>query len=235
MPSQASTQQRQRTAMPRTGPQPADTRDQIRAVAADLFFEKGYESTTMRDIAAILDIKAASLYYHFPDKEQILFELIDSVVNQLLAGARHAVQQERTAELKLAGLVVNHVALHALRPRESTLGDTELRSLTGDRRDGNVKHRDDYEQLVLRVLRAGERGRRFKLRDPKLTAYALIAQGSHVGTWFRDRGRLSLPDIAAVHVELAMRMVAAGAVNRNDIDRLVADVEGFHSEYAAEL
>lgn len=235
MPRQTTTSPpRARATSTRQGAQPGDTRGQILSVAADLFFEKGYESTTVRDIATVLEIKAASLYYHFPDKEQILFELIDSVVKQLGAGAKHAVRQETSAELKLAALVVNHVTLHALRPRESTLGDSELRSLTGERRDRNVQHRDEYERLMRRVLRRGAQERSFQLVDPKLTAYALMAQGNHVGTWFRRRGRLSLTEVAKVHVELAMRMVAATSVSQDEVERLVGDVERFHATYVSD-
>ena len=87
-----------------------------------MFFERGYEATTMREIARALDIKVASLYYHFPDKEQILFELIDSVVGQLTLGLEEVTGREKNHEAQLAAVVVNHVVLHALRPRESTLG-----------------------------------------------------------------------------------------------------------------
>src|SRR5690242_21832512 len=122
-----------------------DRRQQIRRLAAEMFFERGYEATTMRELAAAIDIKTASLYYFFPNKEQILFDLIESVVKQLLLGARRLVDNERTHEQRLASLVVNHVVLHAMRPKESTLGDSELRSLTKKHLRANVRHRDEYE------------------------------------------------------------------------------------------
>ena len=93
-------------------------RAQARSLAAEMFFERGYESTTMREIARALDIKVASLYYHFPDKEQILFELIDSVMGQLSAGLQDVIRGEKDPDVQLAAVVVNHVVLHALRPRE---------------------------------------------------------------------------------------------------------------------
>jgi AcrR family transcriptional regulator len=198
-----------------------------------MFFERGYESTTIRQIASALNIKAASLYYHFPDKEQILFELLDSVLGQLAQGARSAIQREATPELQLAAVVVNHVVLHALRPRESTLGDSELRSLTGERLQTNVRHRDEYERLVMAVLKDGKRTGRFKLLDPKLTAYAIIAESSHVGTWFRRPGRLELRQVAEIHTGLALRMVGAAPVDPSDIARLVEDLRRFHRDYIA--
>ncbi len=67
------------------------TRGAIRQVAAERFFHQGYEATTVREIADDLDIRAASIYYHYPDKQQILFELIDSTMTLLTDGVRTAV------------------------------------------------------------------------------------------------------------------------------------------------
>ena len=207
---------------------PGDRREQIRGLAAEMFFDRGYESTSIRELAAALDIKAASLYYHFPDKEQILFEVVGSVLEQLLDGARELIERHDTPRLQLAASVVNHVVLHALRPKETTLGDSELRSLSGERREINIRTRDAYERLMLGVLeRGGEQGA-FEVIDAKLTAYAIIAQASHVGTWYDAGGRLSLEQVAAVQVGLALRMVAAEPVAATDVRRLVRDVRAIH-------
>jgi len=205
-----------------------DRRDQIRALAAEMFFERGYESTSIRDLASALDIKAASLYYHFPDKEQILFELVGSVTEQLLDGARTMIEREDSPEGKLAAIVVNHVVLHALRPKETTLGDSELRSLTGERRELNIRIRDSYEALVVEVLQEGVTRGVFDIVDVKLTAFALIAQSNHVGTWYQGGGRLTLEEVTRVHVALALRMVAVPPVDEDELHRLVEAVQQYH-------
>lgn len=207
-----------------------DRREQIRGLAAEMFFERGYESTSIRELAAALDIKAASLYYHFPDKEQILFELVGSVLEQLLEGARALVKRQQSPGLQLAALVVNHVVLHALRPKETTLGDSELRSLTGERLEVNIRIRDTYERLVVDVLERGRDDGAFDIIDAKLTAYAIIAQASHVGTWYDAHGRLSLEQVTKVHVELALRMVATAPAAATDIRRLVREVRAYHDQ-----
>jgi AcrR family transcriptional regulator len=182
----------------------------------------------MRELAAALKIKSPSLYYFFPHKEEILFELIESVVTQLINGARRLTKREQTPELKLAALVVNHVVLHALRPKESTLGDSELRSLTPEHLRINVRHRDQYERIVLRVLTEGAQAQRFRLIEPKLSAYAIIAQSSHVGTWYRSGGRLDLTQVADAYVGMALRTVAGPSVSGEDVKRLVRDADALH-------
>jgi TetR/AcrR family transcriptional regulator, cholesterol catabolism regulator len=207
-----------------------DRRKEIEALAAEMFFDRGYESTTMRGIASVLQIKSASLYYYFPDKEQILFEIVTSVIEQLTLGAKRLAANEDRHELKLAAVVVNHVVLHTLRPKATTLGDTELRSLTGTRRAANIRARDKYERFFVGVLQDGAKHAGFDLLDPKLCAYALIAQGSNVGIWYRQDGRLALEDVAYVQVGLALRAVGAEPVERDAVSRLCDAARQLHVE-----
>ncbi len=87
----------------RSGP---ETRAAIRQVALRLFTTQGYEATSMRQIAEILGIKKASLYYHFTGKEDIVRSLFDqrsSEAEQLLdwvAGQPRSADLVRTAVLR---------------------------------------------------------------------------------------------------------------------------------------
>ena len=79
---------------------------------------------------------AASIYYHYPDKQQILFELIDSTMDAARrrrpSGCR---PRARPADGSSPRSSSTTSRCTRLRPRETTLGETELRSLTGERRD----------------------------------------------------------------------------------------------------
>ncbi|MCL2201080.1 MAG: TetR/AcrR family transcriptional regulator [Oscillospiraceae bacterium] len=52
-----------------------NTRSKILRSAADMFSERGYEAVTIREIAKAVGINSASIYYHFPSKEDILYSL----------------------------------------------------------------------------------------------------------------------------------------------------------------
>lgn len=205
------------------------TRSAIRQAAADRFFEQGYESTTVREIADALDIRAASIYYHYPDKQQILFELIDSAMTLLADGVRDAVAAHGAPADQLASVVVHHVALHALRPREATLGETELRSLTGERLELAVKKRDAYEAIVVGVLAAGVQSGVFQPLDPKLTAFAVISMCTNVGIWYRPDGRLTLSEVARSYATMATRLAGAPPADPALVDRLLAQAVAAYS------
>ncbi|MBF4584789.1 TetR family transcriptional regulator [Curtobacterium sp. PhB137] len=61
----------------------SETRAQILRVALEQFTERGYEGTSIRDIAEALDITKSSLYYHFTNKEAIVRALLDGRRNEI--------------------------------------------------------------------------------------------------------------------------------------------------------
>ena len=60
-----------------------DTREEVKAVALDLFSTKGFEQTSLREIAERLGITKAALYYHFASKRDLLSALTTPLVDDL--------------------------------------------------------------------------------------------------------------------------------------------------------
>jgi AcrR family transcriptional regulator len=70
----------------------ADTRDEIRSVALELFATHGVEQTSLRQIAERLDITKAALYYHFPSKDELIAELAEPLIDDLGGFLTHALE-----------------------------------------------------------------------------------------------------------------------------------------------
>ncbi|BBZ27358.1 TetR family transcriptional regulator [Mycolicibacterium madagascariense] len=60
-----------------------DTRSQLQSVALSLFAEKGYDATSLREIADVLGITKAAVYYHFRSKDEILVSSIEDFLGRL--------------------------------------------------------------------------------------------------------------------------------------------------------
>ena len=88
---------------PKTAPE-ASTRDEILDAAARLFAQQGYEGTTTRQIAELVGIKQASLYYHFADKSSIVVALLDGTVSPSVSFSDWLRGIEAGAEVKLYAL-----------------------------------------------------------------------------------------------------------------------------------
>jgi len=92
---------------PRSAPKAGSetsTRDEILTAAATLFSQQGYERTTTRQIAELVGIKQASLYYHFSDKSSIVLALLDGTVSPSVAFSEWLSTIEASPEARLFSL-----------------------------------------------------------------------------------------------------------------------------------
>ncbi len=89
----------------------ADTREKIFLTAVDCIAERGYANTTVNDIADRIGIKAASLYYHYENKDALLAEILDYFVyhfNQYRTPVEKIVETARAAPLRDAFALMFH-------------------------------------------------------------------------------------------------------------------------------
>jgi AcrR family transcriptional regulator len=73
-----------------------DTRETIRAVALELFSTKGFEQTSLREIAERVGLTKASLYYHYSSKQALLLAVVEPVITGWRAIAADAESLEHT-------------------------------------------------------------------------------------------------------------------------------------------
>src|SRR5260370_1985394 len=71
-----------------------ETRETLLKLAARTFGEQGYSATTMRNIAEQSGIEAASIYYHFASKDELVDEVMEQGGNRIISQ-----QQQRLAPL----------------------------------------------------------------------------------------------------------------------------------------
>ena len=191
------------------------TAESIRAAAIDLFFEHGYEATSLRAIAGQVGIQVGSLYNHLTSKESLLYSIMSKIIEDLLneLDVRLATVTGSIDRLRV-GLEV-HVFFHTARAREVFIGNSELRSLTPAHRKKVVKLRDQYEQRFVDIIEQGVADGSFQAPDPKLSAWAILAVGTSPSTWFRPEGRLHLDDIASLYTELILNGLSTGRAATN--------------------
>lgn len=186
--------------------------DRIRAAAIALFRERGYHGTSVRELAGAVQMEPASLYYHFPSKQDLLVDLFDRTMDDLIAGFEAAAAGAQGAEAQLVAVLRFHVRFHTDRPEEAYVSHSELRALEPANLERIVAKRDRYEQLLRSLLQAGVDEGRFEIADIRLLAKAVLMMCSGVSDWFGAGGRLSPDDIAAGYVDMVLRMVRAPAV-----------------------
>ncbi|MDE3053813.1 MAG: TetR family transcriptional regulator [Gemmatimonadota bacterium] len=126
--------------------------DAVLAAAAALIAEKGFEATSMRDVAGALNVSLAGLYHYFKSKEDLLYQIQYKTFASLLAAQEEASALPGTPEERLRRLVVGHLAFFASHPAELKVCTYEIESLTGDHYHTTEGLRRRYYRLMSHVL-----------------------------------------------------------------------------------
>jgi TetR/AcrR family transcriptional regulator, cholesterol catabolism regulator len=176
--------------------------------AAKVFARRGYDQTTMQELASTMGVATGALYHYFGAKEQLLRAICDQLMEPLLERARSLAAEDATPVQHLRALVrmwVDHVVEH----RDHMLVFQQERHVieTGASWRGVRASRKAFERLVAELLDQalaadGQHGR--------LRLLALLGMVNHTAQWYRPRGALSPEQIADGYVDLVLGTAVTG-------------------------
>jgi AcrR family transcriptional regulator len=175
---------------------PESARGKLLQTAAHLFRAKGYERTTVRDLAGAVGIQSGSIFHHFKSKDEILRSVMEETILYNTALMRAALADAEDLRERLLALIRCEL--------QSIMGGTgeamavlvyEWRSLSPEGQAYILGLRDIYEQMWLDVL--GEaRAAGYCEGDPFILRRFLTGALSWTMTWFRQDGSMTLDDLA---------------------------------------
>lgn len=195
-----------------TGSDGARTEEAIRAAAIELIAARGFEATTLREIAERVGVQPGTLYRYFPSKAKLLVSLLVEHLEFLLAS--WAVQRPDTDDpvVRLRTFVDFHIRSHTLRRREVFVANMELRSLAPADRARVVALRRRYEDQLTDILRDGIARGIFNLPDARVATFAILAMLTGVGSWYRDSGRLGKRELIDLYTGLTLQCAGVATV-----------------------
>ncbi|MFJ6095659.1 TetR/AcrR family transcriptional regulator [Williamsia muralis] len=195
-------------AAPRFTTSGARTSVAIREAAAKLFYEQGYEATSLRGVASEVDLRVGSLYNHIKGKEDLLADIMLSVLNDLLELVTASIEAAGpTLFEKFTSAMDCHIRYHAEHAREVFIGNSELRSLSPNNLAMILAKRAEYERLLHELIISLSEETGANILDAKLQTYAVLAQGAHVSSWYRSSGSKSLDKVVSTYIRLAVRQL----------------------------
>ncbi|CAI8845166.1 TetR/AcrR family transcriptional regulator, cholesterol catabolism regulator [Pseudomonas chlororaphis] len=183
---------------------PDSARGKLLQTAAHLFRNKGYERTTVRDLASAVGIQSGSIFHHFKSKDDILRAVMEETIHYNTALMR--------AELAEAGSVRERVLALIRCELQSIMGGSgeamavlvyEWRSLSAQGQADVLALRDIYEQIWLQVLGEAKEASFIK-GDVFITRRFLTGALSWTTTWFRAEGSLTLEQLAEEALTLVL-------------------------------
>jgi TetR/AcrR family transcriptional regulator, cholesterol catabolism regulator len=205
----------------RSAPAPKRRAAEIVAAAAKVFAERGYHGATTQDIADVLGIRQASLYYYFPSKEAALEQVCMDGTAGYVAGAAAIERGPGSAGEKLAQLVHNHVELWRTRADFARVFLRERPNLPKAVRHRIGSQARRYERIFEHVLAAGIAAGEFRRDlDARLTALAVIGMCNSATAWYGIEPGATIERIAADFARLLIEGIAAPSTGRASVRRV---------------
>ena len=164
--------------------------------AAQLIRQKGFKNTTIGDIGSKLKINSAIIYYYFENKEQLLYEIACSSIDQLNEYAKGICEKDVLPAEKLNMVIMKHLEISTGPRYLGGVAQFELKNLSSRLRKKYISRRDVYEQFYRDILREGIDTGQFCDQDPILVGRFILGVLTSVSLWFKSSGHLSLEQVA---------------------------------------
>jgi AcrR family transcriptional regulator len=180
----------------------SERRDEILAIAADLFAERGFNATTVREIADAAGILSGSLYHHFDSKESMVEDLLRSFMNEVTSAYRKEVASNDDPVDVLRRLV--RIALVSIGTQWATVAVmvNEYNLLVSYPRFAFVAEQsEETEDLWVGVLERGIATGAFRADLDARMVYRFLRDAIWVSVrWFQPDGRTTPEELADTYL-----------------------------------
>jgi AcrR family transcriptional regulator len=171
-------------------------REAIIDVAVRLFGEKGYNATTMRDIAKAVGILPGSLYAHIDSKETLLIEIVEKGIERFLAIDRLLTASEESPQARMRIAIREHIKVVAENPERTLVVFHQWRFLSGPNRARAIAMRRRYAKAFMRILNDGIANGDFNSQlDARLAVFGILGALNWTPEWYSTSGPMSAEEI----------------------------------------
>lgn len=186
-------------------PLPSDGRAaEVYRTAAQIILQKGYDATSVSDIATALGITKAGLYHYIHGKTQLLFDIMQYGMNELDREVVRPALEIADAEQRLRFLIAAHARLVTRGQGAVTILVDEARALTPAQNRKVIHRKRAYLDFLRDTLERLKKER--KLRDVNTTvaAFNVIAMVCWPSRWYQPDGALTADEIAEAIADMAL-------------------------------
>jgi AcrR family transcriptional regulator len=177
--------------------------------AVDLFWEKGYASTSVQDVADALGMLKGSLYYYIKSKEDLLKKIFEDSHAEVREITESVLALEQPSIDRLRIFIERYAGWYLLNLRRAALYTREWRHASPELRKVMASQRQYYNRVVMsHIDDAKEAGATDKSLDTRLAAYFIMSAVSSLPDWYRYTNVADAQNVAAGYADLAMRTLA---------------------------
>jgi AcrR family transcriptional regulator len=182
-----------------------DVKSRILHAAADLFMERGFSGTTVREIGERAELSQSSLYHHAQSKGHLLRELHETHAREIVEMLENVIQSNAKPTLQLRGVINALMSVVHTHRAVVTVFLREGYALPQDARDEVNKDRERVHSIIDLVLTKGVEAGEFRSDlDIHLTRLAIVGMCNWSYQWYRPDGARSMSDVSNYFADLVV-------------------------------
>lgn len=184
-------------------------RARIVEAAAELFYENGYDNTTLEAVGESLGVTKPFIYAHFKSKSELLAQICARGIESSSEVIDRVIDLDASATEKLESLAHGFVRAVLLNRKFIAIFTREEKALSEGDLDEINKKRRKFDSQLASLLREGKNTGEFKIGDEHVAALSIGGMVSWAYVWFRDGGRMSVEEVSAEMSRLILNLVTA--------------------------
>jgi AcrR family transcriptional regulator len=181
-------------------------------VAAEVFHRKGYDNTSMSDVATAAGLTKAGLYHHVSSKESLLFTVLDSGLDFTESYVLKPLDSIADPLDRLKAMIDRHLRL-VLEERNLEVTGLlhECKTLSPSDRTRINRRKKEYVRMTTKLV--GDVVKKYEVKDvnPKLAAFALLGMLNWTYQWYKPSGSSSREEIVETFQQIFLQGILGGA------------------------
>jgi AcrR family transcriptional regulator len=188
---------------------------EVYRTAAQIILQKGYDATSVSDIAQALGITKAGLYHYIHGKTQLLFDIMQYGLNELDREVAQPAKKIADAQTRLRFMISMHARIVTRGNGAVTILVDEARALTPAQNRKITRRKREYLDFLKATLQEMKDARKLRDVNVTVTAFSLLGMINWLSRWYHADGALNEQQIAEAIVDIALngltRPAARGA------------------------
>jgi len=186
----------------------SERRKEIIDRAAPILMREGYNGISMNELARRLHLTKPGLYYHFKDKQELLYASMGYSMDFIERMSLQATMGARDTEARLREIIYQHALRVAVSERKGALTtlivDDVIFLRSEDRRLITQRKRAYFELVRAGVTQLKKEGRLRRSLDATVATFTILGMVMWLTKWYEPSGRLSAEKVARQIADMAL-------------------------------
>ncbi|MEH7246013.1 TetR/AcrR family transcriptional regulator [Neobacillus niacini] len=185
----------------------AKKKNEILRSASSIISEKGYEKTTMEDIAAQLLMTKGSMYYYFKNKEELLFECHLMILEPSIEKLIDVRNSDLSPLGKMRKVISDYIIFEINEKAMFNVAGKLDQTFSKEFLEKILAKRDEYNHIFDELIQEGIKTEVFQNVDVKMARLIILGALNSVQSWYKPEGKLKPEEIANIHADYLLKIL----------------------------